>query len=84
MPDALPFARGSQGIPCESRAMFALAHVAFPCFDVSATVRFYMDVLGGGALRHARSGSAEAWNAKEDRLFVESWLASAGGGSSHA
>ncbi len=49
--------------------MFALDHLAFPCFDVPATVRFYTEILGG-TLRHAQSGPAEAWNAREYLLLA--------------
>jgi catechol 2,3-dioxygenase-like lactoylglutathione lyase family enzyme len=49
--------------------MFAIDHLAFPCFDVTATCHFYTEVLGG-ALRHAQSGPAEAWNAKEYLLVA--------------
>jgi len=49
--------------------MFALDHLAFPCFDVDGTVRFYTEVLGGD-LRSARSGPAPSWNAKEYLLLV--------------
>jgi glyoxylase I family protein len=49
--------------------MFALDHLAFPCFDVAATSRFYTEILGA-TLRHAQSGPAEAWNAKEYLLLA--------------
>jgi glyoxylase I family protein len=49
--------------------MFALDHLAFPCFDVAATSRFYTEILGA-KLRHAQSGPAEAWNAKEYLLLA--------------
>ncbi len=49
--------------------MFAIDHLAFPCFDVPATVRFYVEILGG-TLRHAQSGPAPAWNAKEYLLLA--------------
>jgi catechol 2,3-dioxygenase-like lactoylglutathione lyase family enzyme len=49
--------------------MFAIDHLAFPCFDLDATLRFYTDVLGA-ALRHAQSGSAQAWNAEEYLLVA--------------
>ena len=48
---------------------FALDHLAFPCFDIAATLRFYTELLGG-TLRHAQSGPAEAWNAKEYLLMA--------------
>jgi glyoxylase I family protein len=44
--------------------MFAIDHLAYPCFDVAATSRFYTDVLGG-TLRHAQSGPAPEWKANE-------------------
>jgi catechol 2,3-dioxygenase-like lactoylglutathione lyase family enzyme len=49
--------------------MFTIDHLAFPCFDMAGTTRFYTEVLGG-RLRHTQSGPAEAWNAKEYRLMV--------------
>jgi glyoxylase I family protein len=49
--------------------MFAIDHLAFPCFDVAATSRFYTEILGA-TLRHAQSGPAEAWNAKEYLLLA--------------
>lgn len=49
--------------------MFAIDHLAFPCFDIPATLRFYTDVLGGSLL-HAQSGPAEAWKAKEYLLLA--------------
>jgi catechol 2,3-dioxygenase-like lactoylglutathione lyase family enzyme/predicted N-acetyltransferase YhbS len=41
---------------------FSIDHVAFPCFDVAATHRFYTEVLGA-ALHLAQSGPAPTWNA---------------------
>jgi catechol 2,3-dioxygenase-like lactoylglutathione lyase family enzyme len=49
--------------------MFAIDHLAFPCFDLEATLRFYTEALGA-TLRHAQSGPAEAWNAKEYLLVA--------------
>jgi catechol 2,3-dioxygenase-like lactoylglutathione lyase family enzyme len=49
--------------------MFAFDHLAFPCFDVAATYRFYTQVLGA-TVRHAQSGPASAWNAKEYLLVA--------------
>jgi glyoxylase I family protein len=49
--------------------MFAIDHLAYPCFDVGATSRFYTEVLGG-TLRHAQSGPAPEWNAKEYLLMA--------------
>jgi catechol 2,3-dioxygenase-like lactoylglutathione lyase family enzyme len=49
--------------------MFAIDHLALPCFDVRATLRFYTGLLGG-AVRHAQSGPAEEWKAKEYLLVV--------------
>jgi catechol 2,3-dioxygenase-like lactoylglutathione lyase family enzyme len=49
--------------------MFAIDHLAFPCFDVRATLRFYTELLGG-VLRHAQSGPAIEWNAKEYLLIA--------------
>jgi glyoxylase I family protein len=49
--------------------MFAIDHLAFPCFDVAATSRFYTEILGA-TLRHAQSGPAEAWNAREYLLLA--------------
>jgi len=48
---------------------FAIDHVAFPCFDVAATHRFYTEVLGA-TLRHAQSGPAEVWNSKAYLLLA--------------
>jgi catechol 2,3-dioxygenase-like lactoylglutathione lyase family enzyme len=49
--------------------MFGIDHLAFPCFDVAATFRFYTEVLGG-TLRHAQTGSAETWQANEYLLMA--------------
>jgi catechol 2,3-dioxygenase-like lactoylglutathione lyase family enzyme len=49
--------------------MFAIDHIAFPCFDIPATLRFYTEVLGG-VLRHAQAGPAAVWNAKEYLLLT--------------
>jgi catechol 2,3-dioxygenase-like lactoylglutathione lyase family enzyme len=49
--------------------MFAIDHLAFPCFDLEATLRFYTEVLGA-SLRHAQSGPAQVWNAKEYLLVA--------------
>jgi catechol 2,3-dioxygenase-like lactoylglutathione lyase family enzyme len=49
--------------------VFTIDHLAFPCFDVVTTSRFYTEVLGG-ALRHAQSGPATEWNAKEYLLLA--------------
>jgi catechol 2,3-dioxygenase-like lactoylglutathione lyase family enzyme len=49
--------------------MFTIDHLAFPCFDVAGTTRFYTEVLGG-RLRHTQSGPAPAWNAREYHLMV--------------
>jgi catechol 2,3-dioxygenase-like lactoylglutathione lyase family enzyme len=49
--------------------MFTIDHLAFPCFDVAGTTRFYTEVLGG-RLRHTQSGPAPAWNAEEYHLMV--------------
>jgi len=50
-------------------AMFAIDHVAYPCFDVRATVRFWTDVMGG-TLRHAQSGPAPEWRAEAYLLMA--------------
>ena len=49
--------------------MFTIDHLAFPCFDMVGTKRFYTEVLGG-RLRHTQSGPAEAWDSKEYKLMV--------------
>jgi glyoxylase I family protein len=48
---------------------FSIDHLAFPCFDIPGTIRFYTELLGG-TLRHAQSGPAEVWNAKEYLLLA--------------
>jgi catechol 2,3-dioxygenase-like lactoylglutathione lyase family enzyme len=49
--------------------MFAIDHLAFPCFDLDATLRFYTELLGG-TLCHAQTGPAPVWNAKEYLLVA--------------
>jgi catechol 2,3-dioxygenase-like lactoylglutathione lyase family enzyme len=48
---------------------FAIDHVAFPCFDVRETVRFYTELLGG-TLRHAQTGPSEEWKTKAYLLLA--------------
>ena len=50
-------------------APLAIDHLAFPCFDVRATHRFYTELLGG-VLRHAQSGPAPAWKAESYLLLA--------------
>jgi catechol 2,3-dioxygenase-like lactoylglutathione lyase family enzyme len=50
-------------------ATFAIDHVAFPCFDVASTHRFYTEVLGA-TLRHAQSGPAAVWNSEAYLLLA--------------
>jgi catechol 2,3-dioxygenase-like lactoylglutathione lyase family enzyme len=49
--------------------MSGIDHIAYPCFDVRATVRFWTEVMGGELL-HSQSGPAEAWKAKEYLLMA--------------